>query len=213
MNQEETLRQQATKATTNNVTKNRLLNRRLLSYYQVHKKLIFIAFLGLCSFSLIDAGMIYFVKPLIDQGLGKASSSTLQLGALLVIGIFLFRGLASFTANYAIAYISSKVTYKVRQQAFDKLLFLPRTFFDNNSRGSIIARLIYDSEQLSQAFASGVVIAIRESVTILVLLTMMMYHSWQLTLIFLLISPIIALIINKVSKRFKMISQKLQNSM
>ncbi|KGJ92800.1 lipid A export permease/ATP-binding protein MsbA [Colwellia psychrerythraea] len=187
--------------------------RRLITYYLLHKKLICIALLALSSFSLVDAGMIYFVKPLIDQGLGKADSSTLQLGALLIIGIFLLRGLTSFTSNYAIAYVSSKVTYQIRQQAFNKLLYLPRAFFDNNSRGSLIAKLIYDSEQLSQSFASAVVVVIRESVIILVLLTMMFYNSWQLTLIFLVIAPIIALIINKVSKRFKIISRKLQTSM
>ncbi|WP_057831239.1 lipid A export permease/ATP-binding protein MsbA [Colwellia sp. TT2012] len=198
---------------SNTANKSTRLYRRLLAYYLIHKKLIFIALLALCLFSLVDAGMIYLVKPLIDQGLGKADSNTLQLGALLIIGIFLLRGSASFISNYAIAYVSSKVTYQIRQQAFDKLLFLPRTFFDNNSRGSLIAKLIYDSEQVSQTFATAVVIVIRESVIILVLLTMMFYHSWQLTLIFLVIAPIIALIINKVSKRFKMISRALQKSM
>lgn len=204
----------ATEQPENNSTQqNRLLYRRLFSYYRVHKNLIFIAFIGLCLFSVVDAGMVYFVKPLIDQGLGKADSNTLQLGALIVIAIFSLRGLASFISNYAIAYISSKVIYQIRQQAFDKLLLLPRVFFDNNNRGSLIAKLIYDSEQLSQAFSSAVVVTIRESVIILVLLTMMIYNSWQLTATFLLIAPLIALIITKVSKRFKMISRKLQNSM
>ena len=203
----------SSKASNKAEKKSAILYRRLLSYYLVHKKLIFIALLALCLFSLVDAGMIYFIKPLIDQGLGKADSYTLQLGALLVIGIFLLRGLASFSSNYAIAYVSSKVTYQIRQQAFNKLLYLPRAFFDNNSRGSLIAKLIYDSEQLAQAFSSAVVIVIRESVIILVLLTMMFYNSWQLSLTFLVIAPIIALIIKKVSKRFKIISRRLQSSM
>lgn len=157
--------------------------------------------------------MIYFVKPLIDQGLGKADSHTLQLGALLVVGIFFLRGLASFTSNYTIAYISSKVIYRIRQQAFEKLLFLPRTYFDQNNRGSLISKIIYDTEQLSQAFSSAVVVAIRESVIILVLFSMMVYNSWQLTTIFLIVVPVIAMIINRVSKRFKNISHKLQSSM
>ncbi len=192
---------------------NATLYSRLFSYYRVYKKLICTALIGLCLFSLVDAGMIYFVKPLIDQGLGKADSYTLQLGALLVVGIFFLRGLASFTSSYAIAYISSKVTYRIRQQAFEKLLCLPRGYFDLNNRGSLISKIIYDTEQLSQAFSSAVVVAIRESVIILVLFSMMVYNSWQLTAIFLVIVPVIALIINRVSKRFKNISHKLQNSM
>lgn len=192
---------------------NATLYSRLFSYYKLYTKLIFIALIGLCLFSLVDAGMIYFVKPLIDQGLGKADSHTLQLGALLVVGIFFLRGLASFTSNYTIAYISSKVIYRIRQQAFEKLLFLPRTYFDQNNRGSLISKIIYDTEQLSQAFSSAVVVAIRESVIILVLFSMMVYNSWQLTTIFLIVVPVIAWIINRVSKRFKNISRKLQSSM
>jgi len=186
---------------------------RLLCYYKVHKPLISIAFIALFLFSLVDAGMLYFVKPLIDQGLTKASKETLQLGALLVIGIFLLRGIASFIANYAVAYVSSKVTYQIRQQAFDKLLCLPREYFDLNSRGNLISKLVYDSEQLSQAFSNAIVITIRESVIILVLLSMMIYNSWQLTMIFLLVAPVISFIISKVSKRFKTISLKLQTCM
>ena len=197
----------------NKTSTNATLYSRLFSYYKLYSKLIFIALIGLCLFSLVDAGMIYFVKPLIDQGLGKADSHTLQLGALLVIGIFFLRGLASFTSSYAIAYISSKVIYRIRQQAFEKLLFLPRTYFDQNNRGSLISKIIYDTEQLSQAFSSAVVVAIRESVIILVLFSMMVYNSWQLTTIFLIVVPVIAWIINRVSKRFKHISHKLQSSM
>jgi len=197
----------------NQTSANAALYSRLFSYYKVYTKLIFIALIGLCLFSLVDAGMIYFVKPLIDQGLGKADSHTLQLGALLVVGIFFLRGLASFTSSYAIAYISSKVTYCIRQQAFEKLLFLPRAYFDQNNRGSLISKIIYDTEQLSQAFSSAVVVAIRESVIILVLFSMMVYNSWQLTTIFLIVVPVIAMIINRVSKRFKNISHKLQSSM
>ncbi len=47
----------------NTPTKNSILYRRLFTYYLTHKKIIFIAFLALCVFSLVDAGMIYFVKP------------------------------------------------------------------------------------------------------------------------------------------------------
>ena len=192
---------------------NRQLLARLFTYYQSHKKLIVIAFISLCLFSLIDAGMIYFVKPLIDEGLAKANSYTLQLGAGLVIAIFLLRGLASFSANYTIGYMSSRITYTIRQQAFEKLLRLPMQFFDRYNRGQLIAKLIYDTEQISQAISKAVVVIIRESVIIIVLLAMMFYNSWQLTAIFLLVGPIIAIIISKVAKRFKKISANLQTRM
>lgn len=186
---------------------------RLLSYYQKHSSLIVIALLALCLFSAIDAGMIYFVKPLIDEGLAQANSNTLRTGAGLVIAIFFFRGLASFVANYAIGYISTQITYRIRQQAFEKLISLPMSFFDKHPRGKLISKLTYDTEQISQAISKAAVVIVRESIIILVLLAMMLYNSWQLTGIFLLIGPVIAVIISKVAKRFKKISSNLQTRM
>lgn len=186
---------------------------RIFSYYKPHKKIIALAFLGLCFFSLVDAGMIYFVKPLIDDGLNNTDGKVLQLGAVLVIAIFLVRGIASFVSSYATAYASTKITYTIRQQAFTKLLHLPMSFFDEHSKGSLISKLTYDTEQIAIAISKAAIITIRESLIILVLLTMMLYNSWQLTAIFLIIGPIIALIISKVSKRFKKISTKLQGTM
>ncbi|MBU2892536.1 ATP-binding cassette domain-containing protein [Colwellia sp. D2M02] len=200
-------------STTSHEHSNRRQLLRLLSYYRAHTKLIAIAFLGLCLFSTIDAGMIYFIKPLIDNGLSNANSDTLKIGAILVVLIFLFRGIASFISNYTIAYMSSKITYCIRQQTFEKLLVLPRSFYESHSRGSIISKLIYDTEQISHAISKSGVIIVRESIIILVLIGMMIYNSWQLSAIFLIIGPVITLLINRVAKRFKRISSQLQVSM
>jgi subfamily B ATP-binding cassette protein MsbA len=186
---------------------------RLFLYFKPHKKLLFIAILGLGLFSLVDAGMIYFIKPLIDDGLASSNGDTLRVGAALVLVIFLVRGIASFISNYAMAYASTKITFTIRQEAFNKLQMLPMTFFDNNSTGSLISKLSYDAEQIANATSKAIVISIRESLIVIVLLGMMIYTSWQLSLIFLVISPVIALIITQVAKRFKKISTALQNTM
>ena len=94
---------------------------RLFSYLKPHKTLVITAFIGLCLFSLIDAGMIYFIKPLIDNGLSNSDGSVLIQGAALVVAVFFFRGIASFISNYSVAYISTKITCTIRQEAFNKL--------------------------------------------------------------------------------------------
>lgn len=186
---------------------------RLISYFKPHKQMILVAFIGLCLFSLVDAGMIYFIKPLIDEGLAAANAHTLQIGAGLIIAIFVLRGIGSFISNIAVAYTSTKITYTIRQQAFDKLQSLPMSFFDKHSSGSLISKLSYDAEQISVATSNALVVVFRESLIVLVLLTMMIYTSWQLSLIFIVVGPAIAYIILLVSKRFKNISTALQDSM
>lgn len=186
---------------------------RLFSYFSSHKLKIALALLALCVFSIIDAGMIYFVKPLVDDGLAQSNSATLKIGALLVVVIFLARGSAGFVYNYILSYVSNYITYDIRQQAFDKLQYLPMRYFDTRNRGTLISKLIYDTEQISKATSSALVTVFRESIIVLVLLTMMFYQSWKLSLIFVLIGPLIAFIVMKVTKRFKQVSVALQNSM
>jgi len=186
---------------------------RFTAYFKPHKKLLLIAMLGIFLFSLVDAGMIYFIKPLIDQGLNDSNGSTLRVGALLIMLIFILRGIGSFISNVAIAYTSTKITHQVRQQTFEKLQTLPMSFFDKQSTGSLISKLSYDAEQLSNATSNALVVTLRESLIVIVLLAMMIYTSWQLSLIFLIIGPAIAYIISVVSQRFKNISTALQDSM
>ncbi|WP_340679016.1 lipid A export permease/ATP-binding protein MsbA [Paraglaciecola sp.] len=187
--------------------------RRISTYFKPYKLYLCIALIALVFFSLVDAGMIYFIKPLIDQGLTNSDAGVLKIGAYLVILIFLLRGLASFVANYLIAYISTKITFTIRQQAYNKLQLLPMSFLDTISSGGLISKIIYDTEQISGAISASLVTVIRETLIIMILLIMMFYVSWQLSLIFLIIGPAIGLIIKKVSTRFKMVSIALQNSM
>ena len=186
---------------------------RLFSYFAPQKLVITIAIIALALFSIVDAGMIYFVKPLVDDGLAQSNGETLKIGALLVVLIFIVRGIASFVYNYGLSYVSSHITFGIRQQAFEKLQALPMTYFDGRSRGALISKLIYDTEQISQATSKALVTAFRESLIAIVLLGMMFYQSWQLSLIFVVIGPLIAFIIAKVTKRFKQVSVALQNSM
>ncbi|MFT5755685.1 MAG: subfamily B ATP-binding cassette protein MsbA [Alteromonadaceae bacterium] len=186
---------------------------RLFTYFFPHKRWIFIAIVSLFLFSIVDAGMVYFVKPLIDDGLTGDNGNTLRIGAALVIGIFVLRGITSFISNYAIAFVSTKITFTIRQQAFDKLQKLPMPFFDENSTGSLISKLSYDAEQIALATSKAAVLLLRESLIVIVLLGLMFYTSWQLSLIFLVIGPVIAFIIKKVTTRFKKISITLQETM
>jgi len=198
---------------SNNTLNQRPVLRRLLGYFVPHKKLLLIALLSIISFSLVDAGMVYFVQPLIDDGLAKADGAVLKTGALIVILIFLLRGLTSFCANYSLAYVSQKITCCIRQQVFEHMQYLPLTYVQQQSTGKLISKLTYDTEQLSRATAEAFMLCLRESLIVLVLLGIMFNASWQLSLIFLILGPLIAMVIRLVSRRFKQVSFRLQENM
>lgn len=187
--------------------------KRLFGYFKPHKSMLFVAICALCVFSVVDAGMIYFIQPLIDDGLAKADAGLLKLAALAVVAIFLVRGVFSFIANYAMAYTSTHIVFAVRQQVFSHMQHLPMGFFDRTSSGELISKLIYDAEQVAGATSEALMVCLRESLIVLVLLAIMFNASWQLSIVFLLLGPIIGWLIACVSKRFRCVSRSMQTSM
>lgn len=186
---------------------------RLLGYFLPHKSILIVSCCALCLFSLVDAGMIYFIQPLIDNGLTQSDGAILRIGAAGVIMVFLLRGLFSFVANYTLAYTSNHIVCSLRQQVFLHLQTLPLTYFEKTSTGQLVSKLIYDAEQVARATSDVVMITIRESIIVLVLIAIMINASWQLSLIFLLIGPVIAWLISLASKRFRRVSGAMQSTM
>ncbi|MGB0832963.1 MAG: lipid A export permease/ATP-binding protein MsbA [Psychrobium sp.] len=187
--------------------------KRLVSYFFEYKSALVLAVLALVVYAGVDASLIYYSQELVDRGITGNDASFLQLGAVFVIGVFVVRGIASFISTYLLAWVGSNIIMKMRQQLFRKMLNLPVSYFDNNSSGSLISKITYDTEQVSRATTQVIIVLIREGATIAYLLGIMFYYSWQLSLIFFLVGPMIGAVISLVSKRFRRISKNIQGAM
>lgn len=186
---------------------------RLLGYFKPYKAALALSFVALAVYGLIDAAMINYLEPLVDQGITAADRSILKLGAMVVIGLFLVRGMASFLSTYGLAWIGNHIVRKMRQQLFSKMVAMPISFFDKKQSGAMISKITYDTEQVSRATTQVLVTVIREGVTIIALLAIMFKNSWQLSLVFFIVGPLIGLVISVVSKRFRKISKSIQDAM
>ena len=160
-----------------------------------------------------DSTLIYMLKPLLDDGFGTADHSFLKLMAVLVVLFIMLRGITSFVANYCLAWVSGKVVMILRRRLFKHLMFMPVSFFDQNSTGRLLSRVTYDTEQVAQTSSSSLTTIVREGTYLLSLFGVMLVTSWQLSVVLFVIGPIIALLIRLVSKRFRTLSKNLQNSM
>ena len=79
--------------------------------------------------------------------------------------------------------------------------------FDQQSTGTLLSRITYDSEQVASSSSSALVTVVREGASIIGLFIMMFYYSWQLSLILIVPAPIVSMAIRTVSKRFRSISK------
>lgn len=191
----------------------KLVFKRLVGYFASYKLALFVAAIALVVYGGVDASLIYFSKDLIDNGIADNNLGYLKIAAAFVVGVFIVRGIASFISAYLLAWVGNNVILKMRQQLFTKMLHLPVSYFDENPSGSMISKITYDTEQVSRATTQVVLVLVREGSAICYLLAIMFINSWQLSLIFFLVGPIIALVINSVTKRFRRISKGIQNAM
>ncbi|PQQ28069.1 lipid ABC transporter permease/ATP-binding protein [Photorhabdus luminescens] len=160
-----------------------------------------------------DTLMLSLLKPLLDEGFGKASSDVLKWMPLIVIALMIMRGLSGFVSSYCISWVSGKVVMQMRRHLFSHMMGMPVSFFDQQSTGTLLSRITYDSEQVASSSSSALITVVREGASIIGLFVLMFYYSWQLSLILIVIAPIVSLVIRVVSKRFRDISKNMQNSM
>ncbi|ARA70756.1 lipid A ABC transporter ATP-binding protein/permease MsbA [Pasteurella multocida] len=163
--------------------------------------------------ALADAGLISLLKPLLDEGFGKADVSFLRTMSYVVVLVIFLRGISNFISSYCLSWVSGKVVMIMRRRIFKHLMFMPVPFFDQNSSGRLLSRITYDSELVANSSSGALITIVRESAYIISLLAVMLYTSWQLSIVLFLIGPIIAVLIRFVSKRFRELSKNMQNSM
>lgn len=187
--------------------------RRLWPMIAPHKAGLFIAAVALIINAAGDTLMLSLLKPLLDDGFGKADKSVLLWMPLAVIGLMLIRGVTSYASSYCISWVSGNVVMRMRRSLFAHMMSMPVSFFDQQSTGTLLSRITYDSEQVASSSSSALVTVVREGASIIGLFIMMFYYSWQLSLILILLAPIVSFTIRLVSKRFRNISKTMQNTM
>ena len=187
--------------------------KRLISYVGDYKSVAFVAIIGMIGYSGMDALFIQLMKPFIDEGLNQRNNEVLAYAPFVVIALVIGRGLFNFMSSYCLSYLGSQVVRALRQQLFEHILHLPVSFHDKNSTGDLISKITFDTEQVQQAITKALLIVVREGAFVVFLLGVMFYTSWKLSLIFLVIIPLVAIIVTFVSKRFRHISKNIQSAM
>ncbi|MBD3584605.1 lipid A export permease/ATP-binding protein MsbA [Salinimonas sp. HHU 13199] len=187
--------------------------RRFLRYLKDYKLEFSVAIIGMIGYSALDTYVVAHLKTLIDDSLSNNDSEFLKIAAYAIVPLFILRGIFNFMGTYTLGWIGAKVVMRMRQQLFEKYLHLPVAFHDTQAVGTLISKVTYDTEQVANAAGKAFLTLVREGALVIGLLGVMFYYSWQLSLIFLLIGPVVAVIVTIVSKRFRKVSRSIQQSM
>lgn len=187
--------------------------KRLWQFIRLYKAGLIVAVIALVINAISDTYMISLLKPLLDEGFGNADSDFLRTLPLIIFVMMFIRGTSGFVSTYCLSWVSGNVVMLVRRMVFNHFMHMPVSYFDKEKTGNLLSRITYDSEQVSAATSQALVSIVREGASIIGLLVLMFYNSWQLSLVLFAVAPVVAWGIGVVSKRFRKISKNMQTMM
>ncbi|MFK8069022.1 MAG: lipid A export permease/ATP-binding protein MsbA, partial [Gammaproteobacteria bacterium] len=191
----------------------RKLYLRLLRYVKPYWKRFALSILGMALLGAMEPALPALLKPLLDGSFIDEPVGNIGLIPLLLVLLFLVRGILMFVSQILSNWVSQRVVMDLRTDIFNKLLTLPTAFYDDNSSGSLISKITYDTVQVRQSITRVFAVLVKDSLAIIGLVAYMIYLNWKLSLIVFLLVPMIGLIVSIVSKRMRTMSRLVQESM
>lgn len=186
---------------------------RLLRYVRPHVRIFILSVLGTAAAAATEPLIPALIKPLLDGSFVDKDPHSIRLIPLLLVAVFIVRGISDFIGKVAMEWIAHRVVMDLRSALFARLLTLPTRYFDDHSAGNLLSRLTYDVNQVMTATTQALATLIKDGLSVIGLLGWMLYLNWQLSLMAFLIAPSIAVIMRAVSRRLRRLSRELQEMM
>ncbi len=208
---------------------------RLLTYAFAYKWSLFLSFLGYVVYSLGNVLLADLTQFLLDSlggqpmaGLGFVSQASQWIWPpgdktptdyariavpVAAVVLSLGRALGFFAGSYFMNKVARSVVHVLRTQLFDVLVRAPKAHIDNYSTGELLSKVTFNVEQVSGAASDALKTMLREGLTIIALVSYMLYLNWELTAVFFIVAPAIGLVVHIVGKHFRRYSKRIQDSM
>ena len=191
----------------------RELYARLLRHVRPYARMFGLAVMAMVVLAATEPALPILLKPTLDGSFVEKDLTSVGLMAGLIIVLFVVRGTATFATTMALTWVGGKVVMDLRNQMFDKLVSLPSAYYDKHPSGTLISKVTFDATQVTEAASNVLLVLVRDSLSIIGLLAWMFYLQWQLTLITFITAPVTVLLVKYFSKRLRLMSHRLQESM
>src|SRR5690625_2727232 len=181
----------------------RRIYKRLLPY----GKVIVLAVILVSVVSAAKPLMAVIMKPLLDEGFTGAKPAYVWQIPLLVVIIMIVRGAESYGSSYLLAWAANNMLLRLREQMFERLLGLPDATFRQGDSGRLLNRFTIDANTMTSVATEVITVVVREILTVVALLAVLLYMSWQLTLIVFVMLPMSYIAARLISRRLRRINR------
>lgn len=185
---------------------------RLLRYVRPYWFIFAVSLIGFLIYAATQPAFAKLMEHAVDYVQHRKQSEAVWI-PLAMVAIIVVRGIGSFLGNYYIAKVANSVVHTLRCEIFDRYTVLPTQYFDDNNSGHLISRVTYNVAQVTTAATDAIKVVVREGLTVAALIGFLAYLNWQLSLVFLAVAPLIAVVVAGANRRFRKQAKRIQGSM
>ncbi|MBI5915106.1 MAG: ABC transporter ATP-binding protein [Bacteroidetes bacterium] len=131
----------------------------------------------------------WLVQEMVDKHIFNYDTAGLTRMALLFIGVLIFESILRYFFIYASNWVGQAVVRDLRVKVFNHITSLRLAYFDRTPIGISTTRTISDIENINAVFSQGIITIIADFLTVIVVLGVMFWVSWELTLVCLITMP------------------------
>ena len=187
--------------------------RRLLGYARPHLGMFLIGVLGMALFASTDAALAYLIQRFLGGAFVEPDPRIIWAIPLGAIALFMVRGVGDYVSNYFPGWVGRQIIKSLRAELFSHYLRLPTRHFEAATSGGLLSRLTYNIELVAEATTNAVTVLIRDTLTIIGLVAMLLWYNWQLATLVLVLAPPMSWLIQYINRSFRRYSARIQASM
>ncbi len=170
-------------------------------------KVVVLATLMVSLAAATQPTLAIIMKPLLDEGFSGAKPQYVWMIPLAVIGLTLVRGFSNFASDYLLSWVANNMLLGIRKDMFSRLLELPDEAFKRGDTGRLLNRFTVDAGVVTSMATEVITVIVKEVLIVVALLGVLLYMSWQLTLIVIVMLPVSTFIARLFIKRLRRINR------
>lgn len=195
--------------------------KRLISYVRPYWLLFVFAFFAMVMVAAFETATLALLVPIVDQfvqtpGLKSRTlfdlhsaiprdnwyAAWMRISMLLVI-FTIGKGIAEYFSSYLMAKIGQSAVLRLREQLYDHLLKQSSSFFERHRSNFLVSRLVVSCSAIEFAVSGNLRDLLREGLMLIAMFSAAFYYNWRLTLGAIVVTPVIAFLTTKFSKRLR----------
>lgn len=169
------------------------LLRRVLGLISGYKGIFFVAVLLTIAMAIIGPMIPRTVQQAIDKEIMHGDMEGLYYKAVIIISLLLGQTAIMYFQTYYTSWLGQQAIANLRSRIFDHILHFRLKVYDQTPVGTMITRTVSDVETVADVFAEGLINIMGDLLQILVILSIMFYTDWRLSLISLAVFPLLLL--------------------